>query len=1062
VANLDLKPFKDYLRSFMMILQQGDAREDSFYPALAQLFSNYAQKSDRADVRVTTQPKKTEAGNPDFRVWDGRQHIIGYIEAKRPSEENLQLISESEQLTRYRQTFPNLILTNFCEFRLYRNGELVDSVRIARLFVATKLGKVPPIENVEQFIALLSKFFAFSLPKTYSAASLAIELAKRTRFLRDEVVSQELEQEKEQGTGNLLGFYEAFQEYLIGGLKLEEFADLYAQTITYGLFAARIRSGEGFTRRSAFETIPHTIGILRDLFRFISLGDLPTSLEWIVDDIAEVLAVADVGEILHRFFHEGKGADPIVHFYETFLKHYDPKERERRGVYYTPEPVVSYIVRSLHAILKDKFGKSDGLAANGVTLLDPAAGTMTFIAKAAQVATEEFVSKYGEGSRESFLHDHVLENFYAFELMMAPYAVGHLKMAFLLEELGYTLKPEERVKFYLTNTLEMEELSEAKLPGLSSLAEESHQAGKVKKGTPILVVLGNPPYSGHSSNKGQWISGLIKDYKQVDGKPLGEKNPKWLQDDYVKFLRFAEWKIAQAGEGVIGMITNHSYLDNPTFRGMRQHLMNTFDEIYVLDLHGNSLKKESCPDGSKDENVFDIRQGVSIAFFIKCSVAARLQRSVKSAEEDDEHHVFHAERFGLRKTKYDWLNQNNWTTTDWEKIHPHSEFYLFIQRDEQTFTRYEKFLKITAIFPTNVMGIQTHRDAFVFDFDKEALKRRIRTFLDPSLPDDFVRETFKLKNTQSWKLAEKRKKIQQDDGWEKKIVPCLYRPFDVRWLFYHSDAIERGREEVMRHFSISDNLGMLVSRRSSRTWQHCFVTRSPGADVAISTGSREANQVFPLFLLPQESKQLFHEGTVNRIVDVRPNFDRRLIDSLHGTYAANPTPMQIFAYIYAILYSNVYREKYAEFLRIDFPRIPFTKDRELFEKLATFGERLVDLHLLRSDELDPPIAKFEGDGDGIAQTGKNGLRYEAKTQRVFINKTQYFEGIPPQVWEYRIGGYQVCHKWLKDRKDRHLGLDEIKTYCQIVTALAKTIDLQAPIDELYPMVEETLLAISSD
>jgi len=431
------------------------------------------------------------------------------------------------------------------------------------------------------------------------------------------VVMQELIEEKGRGGGHLLGFYEAFQKHLIAGLTLEDFADLYAQTITYGLFAARVRARENFNRREAFYAIPHTIGILRDLFRFISLEDLPAQLEWIVDDIAEVLAVADVKGILHQFFHEGKGADPIVHFYETFLSVYDPEERERRGVYYTPEPVVSYIVRSLHQILKERFGKPDGLASAGVTLLDPAAGTMTFVAKAAQVAVKEFIEKYGAAGRESFIRDHILENFYAFELMMAPYAVGHLKMALVLEELGYKLGPEERFKFYLTNTLEMEELAESQLPGLASLAEESHRAGEVKREVPILVILGNPPYSGHSANKGPWIRSLIEDYKYVDGKPLGEKNPKWLQDDYVKFLRFAEWKIAQAGQGVVGMITNHSYLDNPTFRGMRWHLMQTFDEIYILDLHGNSLKKERCPDGSPDQNVFDIQQGVAIAFFLK-------------------------------------------------------------------------------------------------------------------------------------------------------------------------------------------------------------------------------------------------------------------------------------------------------------------------------------------------------------------------------------------------------------------------------------------------------------
>ncbi|HCP31870.1 TPA: DNA methyltransferase, partial [Candidatus Acetothermia bacterium] len=617
--------FRSYLKTLHKIMSQGDAREESFYSALEALFNAYANASDKAHIHVTTLPKKTEAGYPDFRIWDGKQHSVGYIEAKHPNERNLQLVSETEQLKRYRHTFPNLILTNFFEFRLYRDGNLVDTVQIARPLISTRLEKVPPLEKADEFTEVLEKFFAFSLPKSYSAESLATELAKRTRFLRDEVISQELVQEKERGTGDLLGFYEAFQTYLIGGLTHEDFADLYAQTITYGLFAARVRVGEGFNRRAAFDAIPHTIGILRDLFRFISLGDLPTALECNVDDIAEVLAIADVQGILHRYFHsggeveklttppKGKGADPIVHFYETFLKYYDPKERERRGVYYTPEPVVSYIVRSLHAILKEKFDKPDGLASEGVTLLDPAAGTMTFVAKAAQVAVDEFAGKYGEGSRESFIRDHILRNFYAFELMMAPYAVGHLKMAFFLEELGYRLKPEERVKFYLTNTLETEELAEAKLPGLSSLAEESHKAGKVKKEIPILVVLGNPPYSGISSNTGEWITALIEDYKYVDGKHFGEKKH-WLQDDYVKFLRFAEWKIAQSGEGVVGMITNHSYLDNPTFRGMRWHLMQTFNEIYVLNLHGNSLKKERCPDGSKDENVFDIRQGVAVGF----------------------------------------------------------------------------------------------------------------------------------------------------------------------------------------------------------------------------------------------------------------------------------------------------------------------------------------------------------------------------------------------------------------------------------------------------------------
>src|SRR5437870_3352106 len=606
-----------YLKRIFEVAKHGDAREESYYSGLEELIKNYAESVGKKKTHTTILPKKTEAGNPDFRIWDGQHHIIGYVEAKPPTEDNLDHIEETEQLKRYRHTFPNLILTNFFEFRLYRDEQLIDRVQVARPFIVHKLKTVPPVEKEAEFLSLLEKFFAFSLPKSYSAKTLAIELAKRTRFLKDQVIAEELKDEADKGKGHILGFYEAFQKHLISGLMREDFADLYSQTITYGLFAARTRSENGFNRKLAFDLIPPTIGILRDVFRFISMGDLPQPMEWIVDDISQVLATADVKQILHKYFKEGKGQDPIIHFYETFLAEYDPEERERRGVYYTPEPVVSYITRSLHAILKEYFNRQDGFSTNSVTVLDPAAGTLTFLADASKLAVAEFVEKYGEGGRATLIKDHILKNFYAFELMMAPYAVGHLKMSFLLEELGYRLKKEDRFKLYLTNTLEMAELAQSRLPGMSSLAEESKLAGRVKKETPILVILGNPPYSGHSSNIGQWISKEIKTYYKVDGKPLGERNPKWLQDDYVKFIRFAQWKIDQAGEGVLGFITNHSYLDNPTFRGMRQSLMTSFDHIYLLDLHGNSLKQERCPDGSEDKNVFDIRQGVAIGLFIK-------------------------------------------------------------------------------------------------------------------------------------------------------------------------------------------------------------------------------------------------------------------------------------------------------------------------------------------------------------------------------------------------------------------------------------------------------------
>lgn len=488
----------EYLKQLHKKYQKGDAREESYYSTLESFLKTYSEQKRKKKVDITVLPKQTEAGNPDFRIWDGKQDVVGYIEAKDIGK-NLDTVEDTDQLDRYLKTFPNVILTNFTEFRLYRDGKKIDKVFIAYHKEITQLHTTPVLHNEEIFFELLNKFFSFSLPRTFTAKTLAVELAKRTRFLKDEIISSEIEMENEE----ILGFYEAFKEYLIAGLSKEEFADLYSQTITYGLFAARLRAGKNFNRRDAIKYIPKTIGILRDVFRFISGADLPVQMETIVDDISAVLAAAEAKKILDHYYREGKGSDPILHFYETFLAEYDPTTREKRGVYYTPEPVVSFIVRSLHIILKEKFNKPLGLADKGVTLLDPASGTLSFNAKAIQIAVEEFISKYGKGGKKKFIKDHILENYYAFELMMAPYAIGHMKLSFLLEELGYVMNDEERAKSYLTNTLEMKELEDTKLPGMSSLSHESHEAGKVKKDVPILVIHGNPPYSGISANKSE-------------------------------------------------------------------------------------------------------------------------------------------------------------------------------------------------------------------------------------------------------------------------------------------------------------------------------------------------------------------------------------------------------------------------------------------------------------------------------------------------------------------------------------------------------------------------------
>ncbi len=364
---------KNYLHQILKTTSRGDAREESYYPLFENFLYEFAKSIGKTKIQVTTLPKQTEAGNPDFRVWDGKQSIVGYIEAKKPGE-NLDVIEHSEQLKRYRKTFPNLILTDFYEFRLYRNGEMMDKTFVARSALAAK-GITPPVENEDKFQALLSKFFAFSLPKVTTAGQLAKELALRTRFLRDEVITNEMEQQKK-GKGELYGFYDTFKKFLIANLNEKDFADLFAQTITYGLFAARTRSTGEFNRKLAYDLIPKTIGILRNVFRFISQGDLPPHMEVMIDDISEVLSAADAKNILHQYYKAGKGEDPIVHFYETFLSEYDPATREKRGVYYTPEPVVRYIVRSVHELLKTRFDLADGLASKDLTLLDPAGGTL--------------------------------------------------------------------------------------------------------------------------------------------------------------------------------------------------------------------------------------------------------------------------------------------------------------------------------------------------------------------------------------------------------------------------------------------------------------------------------------------------------------------------------------------------------------------------------------------------------------------------------------------------------------------------------------------------------------
>jgi len=1020
-----------YLSELQKVINRGDAREESFYHCVKEMLESYAQANGFRRSEVSILPKATEAGNPDFRVWDGKTRITGYIEAKKPEVSQLESISESEQLKRYRDTFDNLILTNFYEFWLFQYGKFVCGVTIADPLEAIHSQKKPPLTNIEDFDTLLDRYLSFSLPAITDPKSLANALAKRTRFLRDEIITIELaEEEKAQGRKVLLKFYESFKKLLINNLTIEQFADLYAQTLTYGIFVARTRSGDDFNRELIYKYIPNTLGILKSIFRFISLEEPPQALAVLIDDIADILFNTDIQKILHRFYTEGKGRDPIVHFYETFLSEYDPKLREKRGVYYTPEPVVRYIVRSIHSLLKSHFGKDDGLASEDVTILDPAAGTLTFPAEAIKVAIEEHKGNYGSGSVHKLIKHHILPHFHAIELMMAPYTVGHLKIGYLLAEHGYELSEAERFKLYLSNTLEPDTPQQTELPIAHDISEECALANKVKHEDPILVIMGNPPYSGASENNNAWTEKLLKtdldgaqSYYTVDGMPLNEKNPKWLQDDYVKFLRFAQWKIHKAGKGIVGMITNHGYLDNPTFRGMRQSLMRTFDEIYVLDLHGNSLKKETCPDGGKDENVFDIRQGTAIILMVK-GVDSKGTR------------VCHHELFGLRQSKYDWLDSNQFQAGDYQELSPGSPFYLF-RPEAAGNEHYLQWQSLPNIFPVNSVGIVTARDNVVIQDSVQDVLVAVNRYISCDL--HAAKSVYKLKTkAQEVKFQKIQSSIASSDLIDNNVKPILIQPFSNRYIFFSGNKnklLERSRFEIMKHM-LQDNLGLVINKREEMNipWGHVFVTNTIVEHVALSP--KTISYLFPLYLYPDEHKD-----------DIFASDEREynIASGLLGQFSRQwPQfrPEQLFYYVYAVLHSNRYRQRFAQYLRMDFPRIPFTDDYELFGLLAGYGKELADIHLLKGPRLNTPIAKYQGSGSNDLVEF---IKYEDKSI-VQINPDKHFEGITPELWNYHIGGYQVLHKYLKDRKGKTLA-NPIH-YCRMATALALTIQMRGDIDRV--------------
>lgn len=1058
--------FAKYIADINKAHLRGDSTEHTHRPALKILVESRDKK-----ITVTNEPRRIACGAPDLRISRqsrGLDQTIGYVETKDIGTDLKQAAKDEQIRDRYLLSLHNFILTNYVDFWWYTDGEIRLKARLAEegstgSFVLTD-------EGFAQTVELLGWFLSEEPERITTAKALAVRMAGLARLLRGATV-RVFELEKE--TGALHAQFQAFREVLLHDLTEAQFADMYAQTIGYGLFTARCHIHEmtlyggdkhapfhGFdakagelTREHAAYMLPKTNPFLRRAFGHIAGPELDDRIAWIVDDIVALLRQADMGEVLRDFARANARRDPVVHFYETFLGQYDPALRKRRGVYYTPDEVVSYIVRSVDWLLQKKFALKRGLAdeskidVNGrethrVLILDPAVGTGTFLFETVDHINERFNKQRGMWS--GYVREHLLPRLFGFELQMAPYAVCHMKLGLQLAETGYDFASDERLGIYLTNTLE-EAAKVSKTIFVQWLSEEARAANDVKKDLPIMVVFGNPPYSGISANQGDWINNLLAPYREVDGEPLDEKKV-WVKNDYVKFIRFGQWRIQQTGQGILAFITDHSYLDSPTFRGMRRNLMGTFDEIYLLNLHGNHKRKETAPDGGKDENVFDIMQGTVISLFVK---------TCKEQACD----IQYADLWGSRESKYAFLSQEQIDKVTWTRIHPRAPFYEFIPVNGAQKDEYERGWKITEIMPVGSNGVQTSRDALVTALSAEELRNRFELVRDKNIDDSTLKNRLSVVDHSFWKFADARKAIQEDERWEEYIRKYTYRPFDDRWLFASKAFVHRLRYDVMQHF-IQPNIGLSVGRAGlvkAGDWDLVFAVAAMCDHNLFYRGS---SLNMPLYLYPNDHRQshmdyqTWPKGLHGRI----PNLNREFVSDLaqavgltfvsdaRGDLTSTFAPEDLLAYIYAVLHSPAYRGRYAEFLKVDFPRIPLPKERTAFSALCSRGKELIALHLMKSDLLAdekrwPP---FPQEGSSTVESGYPTYVGHADTPEsgaVYINKDQYFRGVPPQVWEFHVGGYRVCERWLKERRGIKLSYDDINHYQKVVIALEETIRL---------------------
>jgi len=981
--------------------------------------------------------------------------------------------NHKEQFERYRKQFDNLIITDYIWFQFFQKGQLVHELRIASI----ENKKIKPITaNFSEFSDLMTNFCTYISQSIKSPKELAKMMANRARLLQKEIektlIAEALDDSQPKST--LQGEYENFKHVLIHDLDIKSFSDIYSQTLAYGMFTARLHdeSLDTFNRQEAAGLIPKSNPFLRTLFDRIAGIDIDDSIVTTVDNLAEVFRATDIKEVLKNFGRATHTQDPIIHFYETFLSEYDPALRKARGVWYTPEPIVNFIVRGVDEILKTEFGFSKGLADNSKTtinvevqgatvskgrnkgkplfqdkevhkvqVLDPATGTGTFLAEVFRhIYKGEFRNK--KGAWGGYVKKHLIPRLNGFEILMASYAMAHLKLDMLMRDTGVELSDNQRFNIFLTNSLEEYDDKTGTLFA-SALSKESNAADFVKRDTPVMVVMGNPPYSVSSSNKSDWIQELLLDYK----KDLNERNIQPLSDDYIKFIRYGQRLIDKNGEGILAYISNNSFIDGVIHRQMRKSLMESFDKIYILDLHGSTKRKEKSPDGSKDDNVFDIQQGVSINFFIKTN-ASKKGQSQK---------LFKHDLFGTRQSKYDYLSSNSLSSVKWLSLAELDQQLSFKPYKPSALNEQNSF-QPHDLFKTAASGITTERDSVCMQFEETALEEVLYDFLH--LEEGLVRQKYSIdKDGRDWKVSTAKQDLLSNPH---KMVEVLYRPFDKRFSSYSgkSKGFHAYPRSVVSSHLLEENYALIIGRQGQAMgdgeWNIIHITNTL---VDCNIYYRGRGTVFPLYLYPEEGKQ----QNLGKSRKRKPNLDAETVEVLakdlglvfeseksgeEGKFA----PIDLLDYIYAVLHSPTYRETYKEFLKIDFPRIPYPKNAAKFWQLVKLGGELRQIHLLESPVLDDHDINYPKSGSDkvTRKITKNSIGYESTSDthgKVWINDKQYFENVPLIAWEFHIGGYQPAQKWLKDRSKEEIYIgDDIDHYRHIIVALTETHRIMQKID----------------